>query len=238
MKVEIENLNFSYSEKKILSNWNLNIDFKSLVLMGPSGCGKSTFLRLLAGLSLPTQGNIKIDGKRLPHSESDLIHYRKKMGIVFQAYNLFPHFNVCTNVALPLFLVHGFTRENAFNKAKEYLNKFGLSEQIYKYPAQLSGGQKQRVALIRAVITDPELLLLDEPTSALDPFMSQEVIDFVSLLIQEKNTPVVLVTHNISFARVMGGKMIFVKDGKAFEVGDTRDLLSASEEECLRKFKV
>lgn len=238
MKIDIENLNFAYTQKKILSNWNLNIEFSSLVLMGPSGCGKSTFLRLLAGLSLPTQGEIKIDGRELPRSESDLIQYRKKMGLVFQAYNLFPHFDVCTNVALPLFLVHGFTRENAFSRAKEYLDKFGLSEQVYKFPAQLSGGQKQRVALIRAVITDPELLLLDEPTSALDPYMSQEVIDFVSLLIQDKKTPVVLVTHNISFARVMGGKMIFVKEGKVFEVGDTRELLSGSEEDCLRKFKV
>jgi polar amino acid transport system ATP-binding protein len=236
MKLELKNLSFSYDKLSILKDWTLDLNFDSLVLMGPSGCGKSTFLRLLAGLERPTSGEILLNSKPIPREDKELNAYRRRNGVVFQAYNLFPHLNVLTNVALPLFLVHGYSRAEAEARAADLLRRFGLDAHLLKSPAQLSGGQKQRVAIIRGLLADPDLLILDEPTSALDPFMSQEVIDFVEELRLEKKIPVVLVTHNISFAKKVGGELLFIRAGRIAERGKVSTLLAGSEEECLHKF--
>jgi polar amino acid transport system ATP-binding protein len=141
-------------------------------------------------------------------------------------------------VALPLEVVHGFTRSKSEEKANQYLNQFGMSGFLDKMPNSLSGGQKQRVAIVRALVVDPKILFLDEPTSALDPFMSQEVIQFIIDLRNEKPIPVVLVTHHIPFAKKMKGKLLFINESQFVQIGDALDMLSGDEESVLKKFQV
>jgi polar amino acid transport system ATP-binding protein len=163
-------------------------DIQALVLVGPSGGGKSTLLRILAGLDVPTAGTVAFDGEPLPRSEEGLISYRRTVGTVFQAYNLFPH------------------------RLREPLERFGLAAHAHKRPAELSGGQKQRVAILRALVVKPRRLFLDEPTSALDPDMTGEVLDMIGEL-KATGTQFVLVTHEMGFARHVADEIAFIADG-------------------------
>lgn len=187
-------------------------EIQALVLVGPSGGGKSTLLRILAGLDTPVAGTVAFDGERLPRDEAGLISYRRSVGTVFQAYNLFPHLTAMHNLLLPLVHVHGLTEAEARERVREPLERFGLARHAHKRPAELSGGQKQRVAILRALVVRPRRLFLDEPTSALDPEMTGEVLDMIDEL-KAEGTQFVLVTHEMGFARRVADEIAFIADG-------------------------
>ena len=187
-------------------------DIQALVLVGPSGGGKSTLLRILAGLDVPIAGTVAFDGEPLPRDEAGLRGYRRTVGTVFQAYNLFPHLTAMQNLLLPLVQVHGLTEAAARDRVRDPLERFGLAAHAHKRPAELSGGQKQRVAILRALVVQPRRLFLDEPTSALDPEMSGEVLDMIGEL-KSAGTQFVLVTHEMGFARRVADEIAFIADG-------------------------
>jgi polar amino acid transport system ATP-binding protein len=187
-------------------------DIQALVLVGPSGGGKSTLLRILAGLDLPVAGTVEFDGEPLPRAEDGLVGYRRTVGTVFQAYNLFPHLTAMQNLLLPLVHVHGLSEPDARERVREPLERFGLAAHAHKRPAELSGGQKQRVAILRALVVRPKRLFLDEPTSALDPEMTGEVLDMIDEL-KAAGTQFVLVTHEMGFARRVADEIAFIADG-------------------------
>lgn len=188
-------------------------DIQALVLVGPSGGGKSTLLRILAGLDLPVAGTVAFDGIPLPDDETGLLAYRRTVGTVFQAYNLFPHLSALDNLLLPLVRVHGLSRPEALTRIREPLERFGLSAHAHKRPAELSGGQKQRIAILRALVVRPQRIFLDEPTSALDPDMRQEVLEMIGEL-RAAGTQLVMVTHEMGFARQVADEVAFVADGR------------------------
>jgi polar amino acid transport system ATP-binding protein len=188
-------------------------DIQALVLVGPSGGGKSTLLRILAGLDVPIAGTVGFDGEPLPRDEAGLRGYRRTVGTVFQAYNLFPHLTAMQNLLLPLVQVHGLTEAAARDRVREPLERFGLAAHAHKRPAELSGGQKQRVAILRALVVQPRRLFLDEPTSALDPEMTGEVLDMIGEL-KQAGTQFVLVTHEMGFARRVADEIAFIADGE------------------------
>ncbi len=188
-------------------------DIGTLVLVGPSGGGKSTLLRILAGLDVPTSGRVAFDGEPLPRDEDQLRRYRRTVGTVFQAYNLFPHLTAMDNLLLPLIHVHGLSAAAARERVAEPLARFGLAEHAHKRPAELSGGQKQRIAILRALVVRPRRLFLDEPTSALDPEMRAEVLEMIAEL-RAEGGQFVLVTHEMGFARRVADEIAFVADGK------------------------
>ncbi|MGI9255556.1 MAG: amino acid ABC transporter ATP-binding protein, partial [Salinispira sp.] len=186
MELHLHNLTKIYGDHLVLNNIHLDLkDIHSLVIIGPSGGGKTTLLRILAGLEIPTHGTIKINQHEIQYREEYLRTYRSAIGMVFQAYNLFPHLTALQNITLPLTKVHNFTTEEAEERAITLLKRFQLEEHSHKKPSQLSGGQKQRIAISRAVAIEPEILMLDEPTSALDPEFTAEVLDLVEELCEE-----------------------------------------------------
>ena len=187
-------------------------DIQSLVLVGPSGGGKSTLLRILAGLDVPVAGTVAFDGAILPTDDAGLLRYRRTVGTVFQAYNLFPHLTAMQNLLLPLVHVHGLTDTAARERIREPLARFGLAAHAHKRPAELSGGQKQRVAILRALVVQPRRLFLDEPTSALDPEMTAEVLEMIGEL-KAAGTQFVLVTHEMGFARRVADEIAFIAGG-------------------------
>jgi len=200
-------------------------DIATLVLVGPSGGGKSTLLRILAGLDLPVAGSVAFDGVPLPRDEAALRAYRASVGTVFQSYNLFPHLTALDNLLLPLVHVHGHTVQAARALVRPALERFQLADHAHKRPAELSGGQKQRIAILRAVVTRPQRLFLDEPTSALDPEMTAEVLEMIGEL-RADGTRLVLVTHEMAFARRIADEMAFVADGKVLAHGTADDFFA------------
>ena len=200
-------------------------DIQSLVLVGPSGGGKSTLLRVLAGLDVPTAGSVTFDGATLPRDEAGLQTYRKTVGTVFQAYNLFPHLTALDNLLLPLIEVHGLTPQAARERVREPLERFALAAHAHKRPGQLSGGQKQRIAILRALVIQPQRMFLDEPTSALDPEMTAEVLEMIGEL-KASGTQFVLVTHEMGFARRVADDLAFVGDGKILAHGPADEILT------------
>jgi polar amino acid transport system ATP-binding protein len=187
-------------------------DIRTLVLVGPSGGGKSTLLRILAGLDVPAGGSISFDGSSLPRDARGLLAWRRRVGTVFQAYNLFPHLTALDNLLLPLVHVHKLSHRQALERVQEPLARFGLAEHASKRPGQLSGGQKQRIAILRALVVEPSILFLDEPTSALDPEMTAEVLEMIREL-RDQGRQLVLVTHQMRFARKVADQIAFVADG-------------------------
>lgn len=196
-----------------------------VALLGPSGGGKSTLLRVLGCLLVPEQGEIRIDQQALPHDEAAALVERRKNGLVFQGYNLFPHLTAVENVALPLRVVHGLNPADAQQRACELLDRLGLSAHQRKRPAELSGGQQQRAAIARALAPNPRLLLLDEPTSALDPVMTGEVLDVIREL-AEAGQNIVLATHEISFARTIADWVVFLAEGRVVESSPAVDFFA------------
>lgn len=188
-------------------------DITALVLVGPSGGGKSTLLRILAGLDVPTAGSVAFDDMPLPRDEVGLRGYRRTVGTVFQAYNLFPHLTAMDNLLLPLVHVHGLSPAAAAERVRGPLERFRLTEHAHKRPAELSGGQKQRIAILRALVTQPQRLFLDEPTSALDPEMRSEVLEMIGEL-RTSGTQFILVTHEMAFARRVADEVAFIADGR------------------------
>jgi len=210
-------------------------DIRALVLIGPSGGGKTTLLRILAGLDLPVAGRVAFAGRELPRDEAGLQAYRKTVGTVFQAYNLFPHLSALDNLLLPLVQVHKLSSESARERVREPLERFGLAAHAHKRPAELSGGQKQRIAILRALVVQPACLFLDEPTSALDPEMAAEVLDMIQEL-KLQGTRFVLVTHEMQFARRAADEVAFIGDGTVLAHGSAVEMFTNCPQPRVRAF--
>ena len=191
---------------------------EKLVVIGPSGSGKSTFLRCLNRLEEPTGGHIFFDGVDITSKDCDINQMRRRMGMVFQQFNLFPHKTILQNITLAPIHHRLMTKEQANKRAMELLDRVGLSEKASAYPSQLSGGQKQRIAIVRALAMNPEVMLFDEPTSALDPEMVGEVLQVMKDLANEGMTMVV-VTHEMGFAREVSDRVMFMDEGRIVEQG-------------------
>lgn len=224
----------SYGAHRALRDATFQARFDhTLALIGPSGGGKSTLLRILAGLEFPDAGQVEVNEKPVPSSEKHLAAYRRRLGVVFQSYNLFPHLTARQNLLLPLEKVHRLS--DAAARAEHVLERFRLTPHAEKKPGQLSGGQRQRVAIARALAADPEFLLMDEPTSALDPEMTAEVLEVIAGL-REARQPLVLVTHEMGFARKTADVVAFVADGRVVECGPAGAFFERPETPEARRF--
>ncbi|MBR5589353.1 MAG: amino acid ABC transporter ATP-binding protein [Phascolarctobacterium sp.] len=233
--IKITNLQKNFGNLHVLKGVNLSIaEQEVLVIIGPSGCGKSTLLRCMNFLEEPTGGTVAIDGVVLKNDES-INDVRKEVGMVFQRFNLFPHMTVLDNLMLAPMKVRGVDKAEAEATAKMYLEKVGLADKANNYPEQLSGGQQQRVAIARALCMKPKVMLFDEPTSALDPEMINEVLDVMKALANEGMTMVV-VTHEMGFAREVGDRVIFLYEGNILEEGTPEEIFSNAKEERTKSF--
>lgn len=222
--IDVKNLHKYFGSLEVLKGIDCHIDKGECVcVIGPSGSGKSTFLRCLNLLETPTKGDIVIDDMHLTEKDFDVDAMRKRVGMVFQHFNLFPHLTILENVTLAPIRHKMMTEEQAKEKAMELLNRVGVGDKADNYPAQLSGGQKQRVAIARSLALSPEVMLFDEPTSALDPEMVGEVLEVMKQLAQEGMTMVV-VTHEMGFAREVGNRVLFMADGKLLEQGTPEEI--------------
>lgn len=206
-----------------------------VVIIGPSGSGKSTFLRALNLLEEPTSGAVLFEGTDITDPRVNINIHRRKMGMVFQQFNLFPHMTVLKNLTLAPEKLLKKSREDAEKKAMELLERVGLADRASAYPSQLSGGQKQRVAIVRALCMDPDVMLFDEPTSALDPEMVGEVLDVMKKLANDGMTMVV-VTHEMGFARDVADRVIFMCDGKILEENLPEAFFTDPKDERAKKF--
>ena len=206
-----------------------------VVVIGPSGSGKSTFLRSLNLLEVPTEGEIYVDGHNILAKGADINIHRQKMGMVFQHFNLFPHMTILRNMTIAPMKLLGKSREEAESLAMELLEKVGLADRANSYPSQLSGGQKQRVAIVRALCMQPDVMLFDEPTSALDPEMVGEVLEVMKSLAHDGMTMIV-VTHEMGFAREVGSRVIFMADDRIIEEGAPDELFDNPKSDRLKTF--
>jgi ABC-type polar amino acid transport system ATPase subunit len=206
-----------------------------IVVMGPSGSGKSTMLRCLNGLEEPDSGTIIIDKIPLDDNRRNRLEIRKEVGMVFQSFNLFPHLTVTENVNLAQMRVRRKTKKQATEMTMDMLNKVGIADKSESYPAQLSGGQQQRVAIARALAMMPKVMLFDEPTSALDPEMIKEVLDVMKNLAREGMTMIV-VTHEMGFAREVSDVVIFMDEGRIVETGPVEHFFNNPREERTKLF--
>ena len=212
-----------------------------IVIIGPSGSGKSTFLRSLNLLETPTSGSVIVEGtgitkkKKAQGKRIDLDAHRRKMGMVFQHFNLFPHKTVLENLTISPILVKKTDKAAAKAKAMELLGRVGLADRADAYPSQLSGGQKQRVAIVRALAMEPDVMLFDEPTSALDPEMVGEVLDVMKQLARDGMTMVV-VTHEMGFAREVGNRVVFMDEGRIVEQGTPEEIFRHPQSARLQDF--
>lgn len=224
MKLEIEHLLKILGNHRALDSLCLTIEnTRALVLLGPSGGGKSTLLRVLAGLEKPDSGSVRINNIPLPDSELGLLLYRRTIGVVFQGFNLFPHLTAFRNITLPLEVVHGLPPAEASEIAKQLLVRFQLEKHAHQKPSQLSGGQRQRIAIARAIAPRPSLVLLDEPTSALDPEMTAEVLQMIEEL-RDDGRDIILVTHELGFARQVADTIALVSQGTIAEIGPPKQI--------------
>ena len=206
-----------------------------VVVIGPSGSGKSTFLRCLNLLEIPTSGEVVFDGTDITKAKKNIDEHRRKMGMVFQHFNLFPHKTVLQNMTLAPMKVKKMSKEEADSKAMQLLARVGLADRADTYPIQLSGGQKQRVAIVRALMMEPEVMLFDEPTSALDPEMVGEVLEVIREL-AETGMTMVIVTHEMGFAREVGKRIVFMADGKIVEEGNPDQIFNHPQSPRLQDF--
>ena len=233
--IEIKGLRKAFGADEVLKGIDLSIDEKEVVvIIGPSGSGKSTLLRCMNHLEEPTAGEVIVDGITLS-SEANINKVREEVGMVFQRFNLFPHMTVLENIMLAPMKVKHVARGEAEKIARELLARVGLAEKADAYPDNLSGGQQQRVAIARALAMRPKVMLFDEPTSALDPEMVGEVLDVMRALANEGMT-MVIVTHEMGFAREVGDRLLFVDEGRIIESGVPREVFENPKEERTRSF--
>ena len=236
--IEVKNLekHFHGGEIKALDGINTVIrKGEVVVIIGPSGSGKSTFLRSLNLLEIPTGGSILFEGEDITDPKCNINMHRRKMGMVFQHFNLFPNMTILKNLTIAPMKLCGKSREDAESKALELLRRVGLSDRADAYPSQLSGGQKQRVAIVRALAMEPDVMLFDEPTSALDHEMVGEVLDVMKELANEGMTMAV-VTHEMAFAREVGTRVLFMADGHLIEEGTPQEIFDSPKSERLKDF--
>jgi polar amino acid transport system ATP-binding protein len=234
--LEVADLRKAYGDKVVLRDIDLVVEPHDVVcLIGSSGSGKSTLLRCLNLLEEIDDGVIRFEGEEVSDPRVDPRAVRRRMGMVFQAYNLFPHLSVLDNITLAPRKVHGLSRADAEDRARELLARCGLADKADAHPDRLSGGQQQRVALVRALATRPALLLLDEITAALDPELVGEVLTLVRELARE-GTTMVLATHEMAFARDVATRVCFLEQGRILEQGPPAEIFSHPREERTRQF--
>ena len=234
--LEVRGLRKAYGDRLVLDDVDLDVERGDVVcLIGSSGSGKSTLLRCVDLLDPVDDGTIHLDGLEITDPEVDEVAVRRRIGMVFQAYNLFPHLTVLENCELAPRKAHGVRRREARDRARTLLDRFGLAEHVDKHPDRLSGGQQQRAAVVRALCTQPELLLLDEITAALDPELVGEVLDIVRDL-AAGGTTMVLATHEMAFARDVATKVCFLDGGRILEQGPPERIFSDPEHERTRSF--
>ena len=233
--ISVNHLYKDFGSLKVLKDVTFSVAEKEVVvIIGPSGSGKSTVLRCINYLETPTSGSIVVDGLDLSN-KANLNDVRKEVGMVFQRFNLFPHKTVLENIILAPMQVRKVSRDEAVENARKLLQKVGLADKEGAYPEQLSGGQQQRVAIARALAMTPKALLFDEPSSALDPEMVREVLDVMKKLAFEGMTMVV-VTHEMGFAREVGDRVIFMDDGMLIEEGTPEQIFTAPREKRTQSF--
>lgn len=234
--IQINNLHKSFGDLAVLRGIDEHISQGEVVsVIGPSGSGKSTFLRCLNLLENPTEGEIYIDGEMINGKGVNVNKIRQKTGMVFQHFNLFPHLTILKNVTLAPVVLKKMNKEQAEKRATELLKKVGLEEKASSYPAQLSGGQKQRVAIARALAMEPEIMLFDEPTSALDPEMVGEVLDVIKELAMSGMT-MVIVTHEMGFAKEVSTRVLFMDGGYIIEKGTPAEIFDNPQNDRTKSF--
>jgi len=234
--IEVIDLHKYFGNLEVLKGINTKINKGEVVcVIGPSGSGKSTFLRCLNLLEVPTRGEILIEGIPLKENSKNLDLLRQKVGMVFQQFNLFPNMTVIENITLAPVQTKKMDKESSVKTAIDLLEKVGLTDKANVYPSKLSGGQKQRVAIARALAMQPKVMLFDEPTSALDPEMVGEVLEVMKKLAQDGMTMVV-VTHEMGFAREVGDRILFMDEGIIYEEGTPAEIFNNPKNPRTREF--
>lgn len=235
--LEIKNLTKEYKESEgILNNISLSVEKgEVLVILGPSGCGKSTLLRCINGLERIQSGEIYLDGKLISNQTKEMHKVREKIGMVFQSYDLFPNMTVLKNILLGPLKVQKRNVREATEQAENLLSRIGLLDKKNSYPAELSGGQKQRVAIARALCMNPDVLLFDEVTASLDPEMVREVLDVIMQLAKDGKT-MLIVTHQLEFARAVADRIIFIDQGRILEDSKPEKFFTGSENQRVNEF--
>ena len=234
--IDVKNLSKSFGDHLVLDNLTQHIyPGEKVVIIGPSGSGKSTFLRCLNLLEIPSAGTITFQGHEITDPKADIDKLRRQMGMVFQHFNLFPNMTIRKNITLAPVRTKLMTQAEADDTATALLRRVGLEEKADAYPAQLSGGQKQRIAIVRALAMKPKVMLFDEPTSALDPEMVGEVLDVMKELARDGMTMVV-VTHEMGFAREVGSRVLFMDEGHILEEAPPEQLFSHPQNPRLQDF--
>ncbi len=236
--IRVNDLKKHYKNGEIKALDGINMEIRQgevIVIIGPSGSGKSTYLRSLNLLELPTSGEIIFDGNNITAPHVNINKHRQKMGMVFQHFNLFPNMTVLKNMTIGPRKLLKKSQKEAEDKARNLLERVGLSDRADAYPSQLSGGQKQRIAIVRALCMEPEVMLFDEPTSALDPEMVGEVLDVMKELAHEGMTMAV-VTHEMGFAREVGTRVVFMDEGVIIEEGTPEEIFDHPQSDRLKSF--
>ena len=236
VKVTVTDLYKSFGKLEVLKGLSMTANEGDVIcVIGPSGSGKSTFLRCLNMLEKPTSGTIIVDDHEMTHKHVNLNKARRHIGMVFQHFNLFPHLTAKQNIMFAPVDLRVMHKKEAETRAMELLTRVGLADKADVYPWQLSGGQQQRVAIARSLAMDPDVMLFDEPTSALDPEMIGEVLNVIKELAASGMT-MIIVTHEMNFAREIAKTVIFMEDGKILEQGSPAEVFSNPKEERTRKF--
>ena len=234
--LRVRGLKKTFGDHEVLKGIDLDVHSGEVIsVIGPSGCGKSTFLRSLNLLEKPTEGSVVFEGIEITSPYTDIDLLRRKIGMVFQSFNLFPHKTVRENIMLAPVTLKVMTEEEASAKADELLGRIGLLSKADEYPSRLSGGQQQRVAIVRALAMNPDVMLFDEPTSALDPEMVGEVLSLIKTL-AESGMTMIVVTHEMGFAREVSDRVLFINDGIIAEQNVPEELFGNPQNERLRDF--
>lgn len=232
----IKNLNMKFGNHSVLKDIDLEIkQGERVFLIGPSGCGKSTLLRCINHLNKPTKGDIIFQNINLNKKDVDINLIRRKMGMVFQTFNLFPHLTVLENIILAPTKLNILDNKTAIKEALELLDSIGLKDKANFYPGELSGGQKQRVAIIRTLIMKPSLIMFDEPTSALDPMMTKEVMGLMESVAKTGIT-MLIVSHEMEFVKELATKVVFMDKGKIIEEGTPQEIFERPKSLELKEF--
>lgn len=234
--IRVEGLKKSFGDIDVLNGIDIDIHKGDVVvIVGPSGSGKSTFLRTLNLLETPTDGTITFEGVDITDKKVDINLHRRKMGMVFQQFNLFPHMDILKNMTIAPMKLLGLSKAEAESRALDLLKTVGLEDRAHAYPSQLSGGQKQRIAIVRALCMQPDVMLFDEPTSALDPEMVGEVLEVMKSLAKGGMT-MVIVTHEMGFAREVANRVVFIDEGVIMESAPPAEFFGNAKSPRLKDF--